>query len=260
MKNDIFQLAMRCKSISDEKMNVDKIRAPYGRLILTDYTVKGPVNEYLDAVEELCSVLEEEYLDISKELRFHKDEYRGDKIVHYTAMKAIVECILSLEKRRDKKIFISHSSKDKGIIEKFTDNILQLGLGLSHEDIFCTSIEEMGIKNGMDIRAHIRANIQSADFSFLMISKDFKKSEICLNEMGAVWATDTQVRYYLLPGVDFKEIGWLCDVKKADMLGDSVALDALERELTDFYGLPHKHGLWSRQRQGFIDYLAGRVG
>ena len=60
------------------------------------------------------------------------------------------------------------------------DNILQLGIGLSYEDIFCTSIEDMGIKNGEDIREHIRNNVQSVDFSFLMISKNYKDSEICL--------------------------------------------------------------------------------
>ena len=133
-----------------------------------------------------------------------------------------------------------------------------MGIGLSHEDIFCTSIEEIGIKNGEDIRAHIRDNVKSADFSFLMISKNYKESEICLNEMGAVWATDNRVRYYLLPDVEFREIGWLCDTKKADRLCDSVVLDALEEELTGYFGLPHKSGLWSRQRQNFLDYLEGR--
>lgn len=61
-----------------------------------------------------------------------------------------------------------------------------------------------------------------------MISKNYKASEICLNEMGAVWATDNRV-------------------------------SNLEQELTDFYGLPRKGGEWSRQRQNFIDYL-GRGG
>ncbi len=41
-------------------------------------------------------------------------------------------------------------------------------------------------------------------FSFLMIPKDCKASKICLNEMGAVWATVNRVRYYLLIDVEFK--------------------------------------------------------
>lgn len=76
--------------------------------------------------------------------------------------------------------------------------------------------------------------------------------------MGAVWAMDNRVRYYLLPNVDFKEIGWLCDTNKADILYNPVVLDALEEELTSYYGLPHKGGIWSRQRQNLIEYLTNK--
>ena len=259
MKNSIYQLALSCKSISDEKMGTDRNIIPFRDVVFTDYTVKGPVDEYMEAIGELLPPLTDKYPAIGYELRLHKDKYKDEKIVHFTAMKTIVDCVLALEKDcRSKRIFISHSSKDKDVLETVTDFILQLGIGLSHDDIFCTSIEEMGIKNGEDIRNHIRENVQSVDFSFLMISKNYKQSEICLNEMGAVWATDNRVRYYLLPDVDFNEIGWLCDAKKADKLADSVVLDALEEELTGFYGLPHKGGIWSRQRQNFLDYLERR--
>lgn len=258
MKKDIYKLALRCKRISDESIGTDKNLIPFGKLLYTDYTIKGAVDEYREAITELQSVIANKYPVISFELRQHNNDYsRGETIVHYTAMKTIVDCILSLEEKKNaKRIFISHSSKDKDIMEKFTDNILQLGIGLSHEDIFCTSIEEMGIRNGEDIRRHIRDNVQKADFSFLMISKNYKESEICLNEMGAVWATDNYIHYYLLPNVNFNEIGWLCDTNKADKLCDSVVLDALEEELTGYYGLTHKGGIWSRQRQNFVEYLS----
>lgn len=257
MKQDIYQLALRCKNISDERIGTDRNLIPYRNILFTDYTVKGNVDEYREAIRDLQVAIAGKYSVISNELKLHNDEYgNSDKIVHYTAMKTIVDCILSLEKRKNaKRIFISHSSKDKDVMEKFTDYILQLGIGLSHEDIFCTSIEEMGIRNGEDIRQHIKENVQGADFSFMMISKHYKESEICLNEMGAVWAANNRVRYYLLPNVVFKEIGWLCDTNKADKLYDPVVLDALEEELTIYYGLPHKGGIWSRQRQNFVEYL-----
>ena len=206
-------------------------------------------------MNDLCLALKGKYPDISYELKLHLDKYRDDSIIHYSAIKAIVECVLSLEKPLARKVFISHSSKDEELIKEFSDRILQLGIGLSPDDIFCTSIEEMGIKNGEDIRKHIRDNVQTADFSFMMISKNYKESEICLNEMGAVWATDNLVRYYMLPDADFKEIGWLCDTKKAERVDNAVALDALEEELTSHYGIPRKGAAWSRQRQEFLDYL-----
>lgn len=260
MKN-IYQLALRCKSISDEKIGTDKNLIPFGKFFFTDYTVKGAVDEYLSAIDELGIALNDKYPAIGNDLKQHLASCQNDKIIHYTAMKTIVDCVIALEKEHHaKKIFISHSSKDKDIIEKFTDYILQLGIGLKPEDIFCTSIEEMGIKNGKDIRHYIRENVQTADFSFLMISKNYKQSEICLNEMGAVWATDNQVRYYILPDVDFKEIGWLCDAYKADKLCDSVVLDTLQEELTDFYGLSRRGAIWSRHRQNFINYLGNGGG
>ena len=261
MKHNIYQLALRCKNISDERVGTNRNLIPYRNILFTDYTVKGNVDEYREAIRDLQMAIADRYSAISNELKLHNDEYsNGDKIVHFTAMKTIVDCILALETRKSaKRIFISHSSKDKEVMERFTDYILQLGIGLSHEDIFCTSIEEMGIRNGEDIRQHIKENVQGADFSFLMLSKNYKASEICLNEMGAVWAADNHVRYYLLPNVDFKEIGWLCDTNKAEKLYDSVVLDALEEELTDFYGLPHKGGIWSRQRQNFVEYLTNNA-
>lgn len=254
--NSTYQIALRCKSISEEKMGIDRTSIQSRNILFTDYTVKGAIDEYLIAIDALCTATAEKYPLLSSDLKQHKDRFSEDKIVHFSAMKAIVDCVLTIEKESAKRVFISHSSRDRDVVEKFVDNILQLGIGLSYEDIFCTSIEDMGIKNGEDIREHIRNNVQSVDFSFLMISKNYKDSEICLNEMGAVWAANHRVKYYLLPGVDFKEIGWLCDVKKAEELNDSVALDSLERELTSFYDLPHRGGAWSRQRQSFLDYLA----
>ena len=172
-----------------------------------------------------------------------------------TAIK-ILDGLYSNKPQNGHKIFISHSSKDKGIVTEFCDRILQLGIGLDPDDIFCTSIEDMNIKNGDDIRKHIKENILSADFSFLLISSNYKNSEICLNEMGAVWTNNNNVRYYLLPNTTFKEIGWLCDTKQAEKLTDHTALDKLYKELTDYYHeLEGRLNTWSRQRVTFVDNI-----
>ena len=53
MKNSIYQLALSCKSISDEKMGTDRNIIPFRDVVFTDYTVKGPVDEYMEAIGEL---------------------------------------------------------------------------------------------------------------------------------------------------------------------------------------------------------------
>ena len=150
-----------------------------------------------------------------------------------------------------KKIFISHSSKDKTIVEAFT-NLLRLGANISHDDIFCTSIEEMKIKNGEDIRQHIQNNVNFSDFAILLISPNYKQSEICLNEMGAVWAVDKKVRTYVLPGLQESEVGWLIDTKAAEKINDPVALAALYDEFVKFYKLTGNTQLWTAQAEKFL--------
>ena len=153
-----------------------------------------------------------------------------------------------------KKIFISHSSKDKTIVKAFT-NLLRLGANISHEDIFCTSIEEMKIHNGDDIRKHIHENVKYSDFAILLISKNYKNSEICLNEMGAVWAIDKNIKTYVLPGMRESAVGWLIDTKAAEKINDPVALTALYKDITDFYHLQPDMVLWTAQAINFLNSL-----
>lgn len=171
----------------------------------------------------------------------------------------ILDALYSQKTQNGHKLFISHSSKDKEIVSEFCDRILRLGIGISSDDIFCTSIEDMNIKNGEDIREHIKDNILSADFSILLISENYKKSEICLNEMGAIWANDNNVRYYLLPNTIFNQIGWLCDTKQVEKLNDHVALDKLYNELTNYYKLERRIEAWSRQRVTFVNSVSQSI-
>jgi len=98
------------------------------------------------------------------------------------------------------------------------------------EYIFLLFCVEMAIRNGEDIRKHIQGNIRTADFSLLLISNNYKESEICINEMGAVWAYDTNVRLFMLPNTTFDKIGWLCETRKADKIYDAMALDSFYTE------------------------------
>ena len=198
MKEDIHSIACQCQTIINKQIKVshNKIIDKRCGIIYTDYDINGDIKLLETNLLALVENIKVKYPTISQLLQKHIDQYDNDKIIHLSAIEAIVDCIVSLEKKdvNSKRIFISHSSKNKDIIEKFVDYILQLGIGIKAEDIFCTSIEEMGVKNGEDIRKHIQTNIQNVDYAFLIISKKYKASEICINEMGAVWAYDNKVR------------------------------------------------------------------
>lgn len=109
------------------------------------------------------------------------------------------------------KIFISHSSKDVKYVKSFVDNILILGLDISGQRIFCSSMEGHGVKSGQYIPDRLKEEINKSSLALLFISKNYKTSEVCLNEVGAAWATLTKetVIPLLLPNTDFSEIGFL---------------------------------------------------
>lgn len=111
----------------------------------------------------------------------------------------------------DNKIFISHSSKDIPFIKLFVEKILILGLDITSERIFCSSMEGHGIKSGQYIPDILREEINKSSLALLFISKNYKASEVCLNEVGAAWATLTKetVIPLLMPKVDFFEVGFL---------------------------------------------------
>ena len=139
----------------------------------------------------------------------------------------------SSESKVLKKIFISHSSKDSGIISRFVEQILRLGLGLAPEDIAFTSEETFGVEPGENIAKYIRDNICGAEVVLLMISSNYKASDICLNEMGAAWALGKKCISVVLPNADFCYIGWLSSLEKAVQLCEKSQLVSLSDKLAE---------------------------
>lgn len=129
------------------------------------------------------------------------------------------------------RVFISHSSNDDKIILSFIQNVLVLGLGLPNDEIVFTSDERYGIVPGDDISNYIKRTIAHADVVLIMISEGYKKSEVCLNEMGAAWALDRKIIQVMLPDADFDELGWVINLKKAVRLTNKNQLLSLVNQI-----------------------------
>jgi len=254
--SNIYKVAKECADFMSASITKQRNRIYSDNLIFTDYDILGDIKRWKTILQKLCSAMAHKYPLIAQSLRKSILKFDEEPIVYFSSISTIIECILSLEEdNTGKRIFISHSSKDEQLVKDFVNHILCLGVGLNPDDIFCTSIENMTIRNGGDIRKHVQENIRSAEYSFLLISDNYKASEICVNEMGAVWAYDANVRLFLLPNTDFPSIGWLCDTRKADKLTDSVVLDRLYKEMIEYFSLQENLIHWSQQRETFV----GRV-
>lgn len=131
------------------------------------------------------------------------------------------------------KIFISHSSEDKELISSFIENVLILGLGLTQDDIAFTSHEIYGVEPGDKINQYIKENISAAEVVLFMISDSYKKSEVCLNEMGAAWALDKSFISVLLPYVGFEKLGWLTLYEKGIQIYEKNHVVSLCQKITE---------------------------
>lgn len=154
------------------------------------------------------------------------------------------------------KVFISHSSEDKDLIDDFVDKVLRLSCGFNTTDIIYTSRQTTGVELGDSIPEYIKSNLQICSLVLFMISPNYRKSEVCLNEMGAAWALKKKTISILLPGVSFNSLGWLTSLDKAIKIDDPEGLDKLAStlcrknlDITD----------WNKQKELFINTCSKRT-
>lgn len=150
------------------------------------------------------------------------------------------------------KIFISHSSNDMDIVTKFVDNVLLNSCGLNTRQIAYTSLQSTGVQLGESIPEFIKHNIEEATYVLLMISDNFRSSEVCLNEMGAAWAMNKKPISILLPNVSFDKLGWLTSLDKAMEISDARALDRLYHLLNSKEDDAIE---WNRHRDSFLQSI-----
>lgn len=153
-----------------------------------------------------------------------------------------------------KRIFISHASKDRGLIDKFVDSIILLGMGIESKSIAYTSREDTGVPPGQSIPQFIQYNIACADVVLLMISDNYKKSEVCLNEMGAAWALNKHIIQILLPNTSIDRLGWLCSLEKAIKIDEAESMDSLCEVFTERLDIGVKPSVWNRNKKSFLTY------
>jgi hypothetical protein len=142
------------------------------------------------------------------------------------------------------KIFISHASDDKQIVDIFVNLVLKLGLEIKSERIFCSSMAGHGVKSGKDIPDELKEEILKSSIVFLFTSKNYKNSPVCLNELGGAWISldKEKIIPILLPDADFKELGFLDSQrlsKKITEEGDIIGLiQDLKEELNLDINIP----------------------
>lgn len=229
--------------------------------------LKLPCKEYCPGIDNLINILNKlaiKIRDIEPDffIRLNKElqNLKSSNCVNPFSFGGIVAIIDVLKMKYcinsdKKKIFISHSSKDRYIINGFIKEILKIGCGFKDDDIFCT-LDSSVIRTGDDFREKIIESMKQCDYILLFISENYNSSDVCKNEMGAAWALEgKRILPFVLPDVSFDQMGFLNILKQGASITDKGKLDELYQELCDNYNMKTDWLAFNRSKEDFISLV-----
>lgn len=164
--------------------------------------------------------------------------------------------------QKSPKVFISHSSQDKDYVSCLVD--LLEDIGLTQEQLFCSSIPGYGIPLDEDIYDYLKQQFQEHNLHvILVLSDNYYQSVACMNEMGAAWILQNKYTTILLPGFEFKEVKGAINPRKiglkldGDLTEVKEKLGQLKDTLSQEFGLaPISDVRWERKRDAFISIVS----
>lgn len=149
------------------------------------------------------------------------------------------------------KLFISHAAADKKLADQLVD-LLQMGVDVPRGQIFCTSLEGMGVPKGTTFVDWIRQELVDATLVIALITPNYFDSVFCLCELGATWATQTGFYPLIVPPVTYEDL-------KAVLVGCQVGVSDDESDLDDMYERAKKAAAtrpstarWNQKKRTFI--------
>ena len=163
---------------------------------------------------------------------------------------------------KEKRVFISHASKDEVIVRKVVE--LLEDIGLTEAQVVCSSIPGYGIPLGEDIYDWLARQFREYDLHVLfMLSGNYYDSIACQNEMGAAWVLKSKYDSILLPGFEYRDIKGAVNPNQISIKldGNEEILKQHLNELKDklvaeFELAMPSAARWERHRQTFIEAIA----
>ena len=179
------------------------------------------------------------------------------KIESDVTMKKLVSKTSTIEPKtgQGKTIFISHAIKDKEIVNAFVDLILLGALSVPLDQIFCVSTDGTKIKSGSDWRDSIKESLTNVKINFLIITANYKESEVCLNEMGAAWITNALVLPLIVEPINYKTVGVIQEPNQIEKLLDESSLDRIKDIIQDVLTIPSsliRTDRWTVKKREFL--------
>lgn len=150
-----------------------------------------------------------------------------------------------------KKIFISHAASDKALVDGFVD-LLDTGTALNQTDMFCSSVNGLGLPNYSDFVENIKKHLEEAQLVILVLSPAFLKSSFCNCELGASWFANKECFILLAPPLKFEDAKGILTGRHVGTITDSAVLDELKDYLHSALSIDAATARWNEKKAQFL--------
>jgi hypothetical protein len=147
------------------------------------------------------------------------------------------------------RVFITHSSLDRELAEGLVD-ILRLGTNVSHDRIFCSSIDGYGIEVGADFLRYIKEQLQNTELVVPLITPAYLDSTFCKWELGAAWVRDVDMFPIRVPQVRHDQLQGPLNVQVADLTKSG--LTKLAQRVAKRVGSKVESAIWEPKRDALL--------
>jgi len=157
---------------------------------------------------------------------------------------------------KSRRIFISHAAKDKDLADGFVE--LLNTTSTSADDIFCSSLEGLGVPSGKNFITYIREQIQQPEVVVMLLTENYFASQFCLAELGAAWSIGHEALPLLVPPLTYNDVKGVLLSTQVDRIDNANDLDRFYDELCRILSPAHaKVARWTARKNTFLGRLPG---
>ncbi len=151
-------------------------------------------------------------------------------------------------------IFISHSSNDVALVDELVQ-LIEGGIGIRSDQIFCSSLEEQGIPPGVDFKSFIKEKLGEAKVVIAVVSPQYYASAFCMCELGATWALTKNFIPLLVPPVTYSDLRGSLFASQALPIDEDKKLDVMHSVIVPLAANAEKVARWNSRKAQFLKQL-----
>lgn len=156
-------------------------------------------------------------------------------------------------------IFVSHATADARLVEEFVEEVLR-GCGVTDDQLFVSSIAELGVPSGTDLLHHVRERVGDAGLVVAIVTPTYLTRPVCVGELGAAWAVTGKLFPLLAMGIDRdRDLDGVLKGVRVDYLDDEEALDELHVRLGELLAAHSDTRKWTRKKRRWLQKVSDLV-